>query len=333
MSLGAEDRLLAALRRRLRRRGEDLLGDDAALLPDPRRWAVSVDHQVAGVHFPPGLDPAVVGRRLLAVGLSDLAASGARPAYAFLALALPPEFSARRLFDGLLAACRRHGVILAGGDLARSPRLVASLTVMGKRPGGGRWLRRGDARPGDRLWVGGTLGESAAGRLLLAAGARLTGRRVDLEAVAGLAPGLGPAARRAVRRHLSPRPQLELGLVLGRRRRAAAIDVSDGLALDLHRLCRASGVGAVVEAEALPTAPRHRELSSALAQDPLDLAVAGGEDYVLLFCLPAGARPPDGFGCRAIGRVRGGSAVELEGSGGRRPLPPDGWDHLELALR
>ncbi len=327
MPLETEDRLIRWLRRRFAERGR-LIGDDAALVAGRGPWAVSVDHQVAGVHFPPDLDLRVVGRRLVGVALSDLAAVGARPVYVLLALALPPAIDPRRLFEGLLAGCRRHDLELAGGDLSRAERLTASLTVLGTRVAGGRWLKRDGARPGDRIWVAGTLGDSAAGRLLVARGARIEGRSVRLPARLRLSRPLAAAARRAVRRHLEPEPLLEIGAWLARRPRAAAIDVSDGLALDLSRLCRAAGVGAALEEARLPGAAGFTELARRLGREPLALALAGGEDYALLFTLPPRTRPPAAFGCRAIGRVTPGAELTLEGPRGRRPLEPAGWDHL-----
>src|SRR5262245_33797647 len=118
--MASEDRLLAWLRREIGQRGPALLGDDAALLPRGA-WAVTVDSQIAGVHFDAGLDPALLARRLLAVNLSDLAAMGALPAYAFLALSAVRDFDHRRFFRALLSDCRRHGLALAGGDLATHP--------------------------------------------------------------------------------------------------------------------------------------------------------------------------------------------------------------------
>jgi thiamine-monophosphate kinase len=332
----SEDRLLAWLRRRLARAGgEPLLGDDAAFLPAGGPWAATVDSQIAGVHYPPDLDPAVVARRLLAVNLSDLAAVGAEPAYALLALTAPAGFDHRRFFRGFTAACRAQGVTLAGGDLARCPRAagaaMATLTLIGRRPAGGRWLRRGAALPGDVIWLGGTVGESAAGRLLVAAGARpagSAGRRIELPA--GLAPSsLARAAARAVRRHLLPVPQLALGAALGRRRRVAAIDLSDGLALDLERLARESGVGALLEAKRLPLPRGFAALAARLRADPLALALGGGEDYVLLFTLPAAATPPAGFPCHAIGAVTRRRALRWRRDGAEEPLPHLGWDHLQ----
>lgn len=314
-----EDRLLAWLRS-----SGDLphLGDDAAMLALKRPFVVTTDSQIEGVHFLPGLDPARIARRALAVNLSDLAAMGADPRFAFLALAAPAGFEHRRFFRSLLAACRRYGLELAGGDLARSPGGVhAVLTLLGTLPPRGRWLRRDGARPGHRLWLGGTVGEAAAGQLLAASGA-------------GSTPGaLAPAARRARERHLEPKPQLELGRWLGRRKGGGALDVSDGLARDLHRLCRASGCGATVDAAALPFAHGFPELCRSLGRDPVDLALAGGEDYVLLFTLPPRVAPPPELGCREIGAIETGSKVRCLRNGKTGALPPLGWDHLAAGPR
>ncbi len=319
---GGEDQLIDWLQRRIRRQSgtaaiASRIGDDAAILPSDS-FAVTVDHQIGGVHFPLGTAPAVVARRLLAVNLSDLAAMGATPAHAFLALAAPEGFDHRKFFSALLAACARFGLELAGGDLAHSPeRLSASLTLLGTKAGA-RWVERGGARPGHALWVGGTLGESAAGRLVIERGSRK-------EAFSSLS--LESAARRAVRRHLEPRPQLALGRWLADQDAGGGMDISDGLARDLHRLCRASGTGAEVEAAALPFAPRFAPLCAALGADPLALALSGGEDYVLLFTLPLAVVPPAELGARRIGRItrRG---VTLLRAGNRETLPDTGWDHL-----
>ncbi len=315
-----ENRLIDWLRRRLlKEAGGALIGDDAAVLPAESfadSFAVTVDHQISGVHFPPGLDPALVARRLLAVSLSDLAAMGARPAYAFLALAAPPGFDHRRFFGALLAACRRYGLTLAGGDLARHSVLTTSLTLLGTKAETARWLTRGGARPGHALWLGGTIGESAAGRIVIERGE-------PREASASLRR----AMRRAMRRHFQPTPQLALGRWLGEQKEGAAMDVSDGLARDLHRLCRASGVGAEVDAAALPFADRFERLCAAVGADPLALALGGGEDYVLLLTLPEGIAPPEP-GARRIGRITKGRRLVLLREGKHTSLPDAGWDHL-----
>ena len=318
-----EDQLLGWLRAQA---GTSLIGDDAAVLPADGPFAVTVDSQIAGVHFTPDLDPALLARRLLAVNLSDLAAMGARPAYAFLALSAARGFDHRKFFRALLAACHRAPVRLAGGDLATSPHTVATLTLLGTKPPEGRWLHRSGAAPGHVLWLGGTVGESAAGGLLIARGARLRTRSIDLPP--GLPTALHATARRAVRRHLLPTPQIDLGLWLGHQSEGAALDVSDGVARDLHRLCRESAAGAVIDAEELPLADRFHRLCAALTIDPLQLALGGGEDYVLLFALPPDIVPPARFACRSIGRITRKKQIVLRQAGAVRPLPPLGWDHL-----
>jgi thiamine-monophosphate kinase len=288
-----------------------------------------VDSQIEGTHFPPGLDPALVARRLLAVNLSDLAAVGAAPRHALLALSAPPRFDHRRFLAAFAAACGTAGVTLAGGDLARAPQLVATLTVIGARRRQGRWLRRDTARHGDLLWLGGTVGESALGRLLLARGARLAGRRVELPGELELRGADAPAARAAVRRHLLPTAQLALSARLAREPRCACIDVSDGLARDLGRLARASGTGATLHAGALPLARRFAGLAAALAADPLALALGGGEDYVLLFALPPGVNAP--LGCTPVGRIERRPGLRLSDGTRSAPLAEVGWDHLAPA--
>ncbi|NHZ73261.1 MAG: thiamine-phosphate kinase [Nitrospirae bacterium] len=328
MSSSQEDRLLQWLRGELRKDGSDRIGDDAALLPKAET-AITVDHQIAGVHFPTGLDPRVVARRLLAVNLSDLAAMGADPRYAFLALSSPPDQNVKSFLRALLKACRRANVELAGGDLARSPVLSATLTLVGGKPPRGRWVRRSNGQPGDRLWLGGPVGQSALGRHLLASGAEYQNSRIQLPPDLASDRCLATAARQAIRRHLFPHPQIDLGLWLGRRRRAAAIDISDGLSLDLHRLCRESGVGARLDVEKLPTSRSFLDLCARLHLKPLDLMLSGGEDYCLLFSLPASIRPPDSYGCSRIGELtRDRSIRRIEGER-EGLLEARGWDHLE----
>jgi thiamine-monophosphate kinase len=303
----SEDDLLRRLRARLG--PSSLIGDDAAILAlpgPPGEFAVTVDSQISGVHFVPGLDPAHVARRLLAVNLSDLAAMGAEPSHAFLALSAPPDFDHDRFFEAFTDACSLWNVTLAGGDLARCDQVVATLTLIGTKPEGGRWLRRSDAKPGHDLWLGGTVGESAAGRMLIARGADENDP--------------------AVRRHLMPVPQLELGRWLGQQAEGAAMDVSDGVAIDLHRLCRESGVGAVIDADVLPLPDRFFDLCKTLSVDPYELALSGGEDYVLLFTLPPGVQPPNGW---KIGRILPEKTIDWIRKGQQRRLPASGWDHLK----
>lgn len=326
-----EDSLLRWLRGRLRRqksgelRGE-LLGDDAAKIAARADLAITMDSQIEGVHFFPGLAPALLAARSLAVNLSDLAAMGASPKYAFLALTAPPAFDRRAFFRSFLRECRRWNLTLAGGDLSQAPHVQVVLTLLGERRG--RFLERSGAAPGDRIYVGGELGVAGLGFRLLAAGARLCGRRVEPPEF--LEKRFHAAARGAVLRHLLPSPQIALGGELAEKyTRGAALDISDGLAKDLHRLCRESRVGARIDAAALPMPAACRRLAARLGEDWLALALGAGEDYVLLFTLPPGEAPP--AGAIAIGRIERGRRVSLVRDGRTLALPPLGFDHLKSA--
>lgn len=327
-AFNAEDRLVTWLRKRLQAQGVDLLGDDGAVLPSGGPWVTTCDQQIAGTHLPPDIDPAIMAGRLLSVNLSDLAAMGAVPRYAFLALSFHSPFDPKRFLEALLAACRKNDVVLAGGDMARSTENSAVLTLTGTRTPHGRWLTRAAARPGDGLWLGGDVGLSTLGRILLTRGAGAHGRRLTFpSALASTLPSTS-LARRALRAHLFPQPQLPLGQWLARRRRVAAIDVSDGLALDLHRLCRESEVGAEVIESLLPSPRGFIALCGTLAVEPRSAQLTGGEDYALLFTLPQGTQPPRSFRCRKIGRIVAGRRLSLCGAEGAENLPVGGWDHF-----
>lgn len=322
----AEDALIDWLRREAADLGEGI-GDDLATLDFSGALALKVDQQIAGVHYPPDLDPALVAARLLAVNLSDLAAGGAEPIGAMLALSAPTDYDHRRFLRGLIRACRHFGVALLGGDLAGAKTPSASLTLIGKRPPRSHWLQRSSGRAADALWLGGPVGRSALGRELVRRGAGLRDDRVSLPNEVAEEPGLVRAARTAVRTHLQPEPQLDLGYWLGRRRRAAAIDVSDGLALDLARLCRASGTGARIESAVFRWTAPERRLAERLGLDPHALSLGGGEDYVLLFALPPGVKAPSP--AFRIGAMTAEQRLEITGDDGQTTtLTPSGWDHL-----
>jgi len=316
------------------------IGDDCALLRTRpgEELAVTTDLSIAGRHF--RLDwhpPESVGHRTLARGLSDLAAMGARPIAAFLSLGLPRELTRpaspkdssswmSRFLDGLLGLAREYKTPLAGGDLAESPIAVADIVLVGAVPRGRALLRSG-ARPGDLLYVTGTLGGSAAAlqRLeILSSGNQAA------------APGLSPEAAMAKRMrdlasatltpHLYPRPRISQGLWLqGQRAARAALDLSDGLSTDLTHLCEESGVAAEVEAAMLPV-----HVGATQAQ-----ALNGGEDYELLFAASPSARLPRsiaGVPITRIGRIvkthRGQPTVTLLTAQGPQPLEPHGWEHF-----
>ncbi|HYR05113.1 MAG TPA: thiamine-phosphate kinase [Gallionella sp.] len=249
------------------------VGDDAALLQVSAGnvLAVSTDMLVCGTHFLPDADPFLLGHKTLAVNLSDLAAMGAVPRWALLAIALPEADEAwlAQFSAGFFALAQQHGVELAGGDTTRGP-LNLCVTIFGEVPAQ-QALRRSGAQVGDDIWVSGRLGDAAL------ALAHLQGRIAlsDAELAACL-----PALHK-------PQPRLALGLAL-RGIASSAIDISDGLLADLGHILEASQVGAEVEFAALPLSPTMQ----AYASQPLarQCILAGGDDYELCFTAPSARR-------------------------------------------
>jgi thiamine-monophosphate kinase len=287
------------------------VGDDCALWQPPAgmECAVSTDMLVEGRHFERGADPEGIGHKSLAVNLSDLAAMGARPAFALLAIALPDidERWLAAFARGLFALADRHDVELIGGDTTRGP-LCLSLTVIG-HVAAGRALRRDGAVPGDDLWVSGTLGDAALALAL---------------------PAAPPLCRERLDR---PEPRVQLGARLVGLAHSA-IDVSDGLAADVGHIAAASGVAVDIDAGALPAS----EALSACADAALamECQAAGGDDYELAFTSPASARPALESLARElalrlsrIGDVREGAGVRVLGPE-RTPLALSrrGFDHF-----
>lgn len=291
------------------------IGDDCALLQVPagEQLAVSTDTLVAGVHFPAGAPGELLGQRALAVSVSDLAAMGATPLGFTLALTLP-EVCSDWLADftaGLESMARQCGVGLVGGDTTRGP-LSLTLTVFGRVPAG-QALTRAGARPGDLLCVGSDLG-NGAGALPFVLGERAE----------------QPGSAELLAHYWSPAPQLQLGQAL-RGLATAALDISDGLLADCGHIARASGVALFVEQQRLP-------LSAALlaCTDNDDaarqLALGGGDDYVLAFTLPAeklDVLRAMGQPVQVIGRVEAGQGVHLLDAGGRAIEPRhSGYQHF-----
>lgn len=297
------------------------IGDDAAILRHEAGFetVVSTDLMIEGVHFDLAWStPELLGRKALAVSLSDMAAMGAIPRAAFLSLAVPSRVDDAFLdafYSGLLGLADRFGVVLAGGDLSSSPGpLVVDVAVTGEVEAE-RALTRAGAKPGDLLYVSGSLGSSSVGLRQLQSGMTLdtaaTGMDLD-----------------AIRSHVAPSPRVELGRALVLTGTATcAIDVSDGLSTDLRHLCVESGIGAVVEAAKLPT------------HFALDDALHGGEQYELLFGVPPALAPRVErivhqlkIDLTCIGRFENpGAGVWLERDGRGEALEPRGWDHFRSA--
>lgn len=339
--LPPEDAIVARLAGTFATRRRDVkvgIGDDAAIVVSPGPLAVTTDVLLEDHDFRRDADPRRLGRKAMNVNLSDLAAVGAKPLWAVLALGLPKRTKTEwldALTAGVKEAASEHGVAVVGGDLSASEKVFVVVTAMGQAAV--RSLTRGGAEPGDALFVSGTIGAAAAGLRLLEKGYRLSAERVALDPKGRRVPA--PRAQeiaRLIRHQIDPRPQLELGSTLASGSLAsAAIDVSDGLARDLYRLCRASDVGATVEAGLLPVDSALADLGPLAGLDPLAAALYGGEDFGLLFTVPkkklAAVEGLAGrFALRRIGTIDDGAGVRLVRDGRRAPLTDAGFDHFEV---
>lgn len=300
------------------------LRDDVALIAGRRgeQYVLKTDAIVEAIHFFADDPPADVARKLLRVNLSDLAAKGATPVGYLLTMALPKSRGDRWLAAfsrGLAADQRKYRIGLFGGDsdATRGP-MVLSLATIG-RVAHGRAILRSGARPGDVVYVSGTLGDAALG----------------LAAIKGQLPRIGVAARRyLIRRYRLPEPRLGLGRRLTGIARAAA-DISDGLVADLGHVCKASGVGAIVETARLPLSPAAR---SVVARSPrmIRAALIHGDDYELVFTAPpnaagrvAAAARVAGVRVTAVGHIVAGRGVRVLGAKGRPlHLSRTGYRHV-----
>ena len=324
-----ERALIEHIRRRLPPPPTALLigpGDDAAVLT-PTRGALQVlttDAVVEGVHFDRRFSSLNdIGYKSLAVNVSDIVAMGATPEFALLSLILPGGFTLAELddlLDGLLEMAATAKTTVAGGNISRSPGpLIVDVTVTGSvRPR--RILTRAGGRPGDSIYVTGTIGGAAAGLGVLRSGATK-----DSD---------GPMAG-CIRRHQRPEPRLRMGMLLGRNRAASAcMDLSDGLADAVRQVADASGTGATIDAAALPIDPAAAHWFAAQGQDPVLSALTGGDDYELLFTVSKKLRGrfrgvqrhAEGLPVTRIGELTAGG-VELLRAGRTEPMP-EGFTHF-----
>jgi len=289
------------------------IGDDTAVIRPPRghELLVTTDFSLEGTHFRGEWhSPQSVGHRCLCRGLSDIAAMGGQPIAAFLSLATPADVPQKWIdgfLSGFLALARRTGTTLAGGDIAQSRHgILADVMVVGSVPAG-KAVPRAGARPGHIIYVTGALGGSASILRRLYAGER---RLPDPKA-------------KADRKHFFPEPCLGVGRYLRERRLAhAMIDVSDGLSTDLHHICKASRVGAIINELLVPLAA---------GAQPHD-ALHGGEDYELLFTASPKAKVPieiHGVPVTEIGWVTKGKNVMISDMKTKpRKLEAEGWQHF-----
>ncbi len=299
------------------------IGDDAAVLevPPGQQLVISTDMLVAGVHFPEHTAAEDVGHKALAVNLSDLAAMGATPAWFTLNLSLPqPDPTWLDGFcQGLFALAGTHHVQLVGGDTARGP-LTIGVQICGLVPSG-QALTRAGARPGDRVYVTGTLGDAALGLLCVQGRLALP----EAQRAQALERLNRPPARVTAGEHLR-------GLA------SACIDISDGVSADLGHILEASGVGARIELGRLPVSPAYAGAFAALGWAP---ALAHGDDYELCFTIPAAREPAFrrasadlGVACSYIGDIEAGPGLRIVDESGADYRPPvAGYDHFRAGER
>lgn len=303
------------------------IGDDAAVIrPSAGKHLVAtIDSLVAGVHFRMRPEHAYdIGRKALAVNLSDLAAMGARPLVALVSLVVNSELTTSFLdefYRGMGDEAAQFQTAIAGGDVVSGPHdFSVHVALLGEVAPGAAALRRG-ARVGDLIGVTHHLGASAAGLVVL--------ENPQLEV-----PDW--AKEEVVNKHLRPRARLEAGEELADGLATAMMDLSDGLAGDLRHLCRASGVGALIYADQLPISEATRLVAAAAGLDPLELALTGGEDYELLFTAPPTGwetqkrLPRSGTPVTVVGEiVEAEMGIQLvQASGQRVPLTKTGFTHF-----
>ena len=307
------------------------IGDDAALfkLSPGKICAATTDTMVEGVHFDLGYTSFVdLGWKVMASNLSDIAAMGGNPLLALVTLALPAKTSVRQidqLYAGMQALAKKHGVVIAGGDIVKSRELSITLALLGECDPKNTGLRSG-ARPGDAVLVTGELGGSQAGLELLKSTLRLrSGQEIKNK------------KSKLAWKHLHPTPRVAEGQLLASRFKLhGMIDISDGLASELHHLSKASKVGIIIDQGALPVAEQAMVIGKRLGREPLNYCLFGGEEYELLFTLPARealkARTliqKQGTACTIIGQVvKGGQVSIIAQNGKREKLTNQGYTHF-----
>jgi thiamine-monophosphate kinase len=310
------------------------IGDDAAVFRSGagKETVITADLLVEDIDFRRTTTPPfLLGHKALAVSLSDIAAMGARPLWSLVSIGVPEDVWQTQFVDqfygGLLELANHYGVQLIGGDTSRTNENIVIDSIVTGECAAGTAVMRSGARPGDQIFVTGSLGAAAAGLRLIERGAHLAEQNLGDEDSQKL--------DHVLIRQLRPEPRVGWGIVLGEERLATAmIDLSDGLSSDLNRLCDASGVGALIDSSLLPIDNRVVELCGRRALDPLQLALHGGEDFELLFTVKSAdvARLPrrvDGVEIKRIGEITNTTdGVKISEGPRIWDLKPGGWKHF-----
>jgi len=313
------------------------IGDDtAAWRTGTATELFTTDTVVEGVHFTRETTPwRDLGWKCIASNISDIAAMGGLPMYALVTLGLPPETEVsdlEQLYQGMLEISNNHGVAIVGGDMVRSPVVFITVGLTGIHAG--QPMLRSTARPGDQVAVTGYLGGSGGGlRLMLAEAAPVGEQEGRPDAIGAPLREVPPEAAEYLRScHRRPQPAVAEGRILSSSGVTTAMDVSDGLADDLSKLCRSSGLSARIYAGQVPV---HPLLKQAYPDEYLDLALGGGEDYLLLFTAPADVMarvmPQLSEGAAVVGELLAGESGHVslvDSNGSERPASGAGWDHF-----
>lgn len=335
--------LIDRIRRTSRRKDRSLLvgiGDDAAVvrLSASRSMLVTTDLLLEDVHFDLSYtDYRSLGWKSAAVNISDIAAMGGTPRYCLTALGIPKGVEEQEIVDfyrGFTMLMGREGMVLIGGDTCASRSgLFISVTAIGEARAS-QVLTRSGARPGDAVFVTGTLGDAAAGLELLQSRNAACGMRNEKRKV----PKSKTACAQLVNKHLRPVPRVKEGRAIALSGCASAmIDVSDGLSSDLAHICTQSGVGAELDGRAIPVSASLKRLSHDLSRPLLEYGLHGGEDYELLFTVPEN-RLKKFFALEIpasrVGTIRAGKKLLLtDSAGSTRELHPRGYDHFANARK
>ena len=306
-----ENEIVARLRKMFPR-----IGDDAAVIGSE---VITTDMLIEDIDFTRRIPLRYIARKSLAVNLSDLAAMGAEPSHAVVALGVADPGDAEPFMSAIAECAAEYGIEIVGGDLSRAPKIVVAITAIGiaERP-----LLRSGAKAGDRIYVSRPLGGSAAGLELVT-------RWSSIDPPVHLAFIQREFAQSAIRRHIDPEPETNLGIALAKLREVTScIDISDGLSTDLHHLCDASHLGADIEQQRIPVFQDLTGNAQAFGINVRDAVLHGGEEYALLFTsslreseLSSRMKRP----VYAIGRMSQEKGVRID----EQPLGAEGWDHFE----
>jgi thiamine-monophosphate kinase len=323
--MASEFEFLELLRRKFGKPNKRIvagIGDDAAILSQTagKNMVVTTDMLVEDIDFRLGwISPLQLGRKALAVSLSDIAAMGAKPVWSMVSIGIPQvlweDDFLNEFYEGWQDLAAKHNVSLTGGDISRTPDKLVIDSIVGGEVRKNRAIRRSGANPGDLIYVSGELGGAAAGLRCLQENRPKTG-----------------AIEALIKRHLMPEPRCSVGQTLGELKIATAmIDVSDGLSSDLAHICRESGVGAILSEDKIPV---DKDLKMLNFPDELDLALNGGEDFELLFTVSRRLRKDlrnrlEKLPVTMIGEItKDLGHIELVGSDGRTRLAPRGFRHF-----